>query len=210
MARRKLCNTCVKKTKAGRVCRRRTCKTSNLPYCWQHLPASEKHKSTILRLRGALENVNSTHREELYDHMLRVYGDNEDEKSIIGHQLSNVFARKSKYSARIWRDPKSEDMKAHVIVRPTVPVSRLAREEFNGERKELAKHLSPGMLYVDSVGTEPSFRRRGLASVLLRSYSNDMILHVEQKQTQIAYARIGFVKVPELSSDDRVCMIKKK
>jgi hypothetical protein len=207
MVRGKLCNVCVFKTRAGRACKRRTCKTTNLPYCWQHLPQAQKGKPLKTRLQSALHSAKPENRAELHEHMVRVFGGTEEEKEIIGHQLTSVYARNSNWQLRYYRDPKTTDIVAHVIVRPARPASRLAREEFEGS-KLLNKHVTQNMLYVDSVGTESRFRRRGLASVMMRSFSVPLILQCEPKHTR-TYSRIGFKKVPELTLPDRACMIRK-
>ena len=194
------CNRCVHKTKSGHLCKRRSCKGSNLPSCWQHLPATVKGKSLQTRLNHSLED--KADRAEVYEHMLRVYGDTPNDVEIISYQLKQVFKRRSKWQMKVWRNPKTQVIAAHVIVYPASPVSRLARAEFDGEQRALRPHVSLGMLYIDSVGTESAYRRRGLASVLLRSFGKPLLLHAENIGAIRAYRRIGFKKIDELSSPE--------
>jgi ribosomal protein S18 acetylase RimI-like enzyme len=200
------CNRCVHKTKSGRLCKRRTCKTSNLPYCWQHLPAAAKGKSLQTRLNHSLEDGSKAGRSEVYDHMIRVYGGSPQEVEIISYQLNEVFKRRSKWVMKIWRDPKTKVVVAHVIAYPANPVSRLARAEFDGKQRALRPHVSARTLYIDSVGTEAAYRRRGMASVLLRSFGRPLLLHAEDAGAIRAYRRIGFKRIDELSSPARTCM----
>ena len=130
------------------------------------MPRGERSKSTSARVRDATEPVGPQHRETLYEHMYRVYPSVESERQIVDHQLTELFRKRSGWQGRIWRGPDGE-IAAHVIARKVRPLVRIAREEFGGVAPPvLRKHVTPETLYVDSVGVEYRYRRRGLAGII--------------------------------------------
>ena len=204
----RLCNRCVHKTQSGKLCKRKTCKGSNLPYCWQHLPSSARGKPIQARLNMTLHDGKKEDRAAVYEHMLRVYGRSQEEIEIISFQLNAVYKRRSKWLMKVWKHPKTGVISAHVIAYPAAPAGRLARAEFDGNLRALRPYVKANTLYVDSIGVEAAYRRRGLASVMMRSFGKPLLLHAEDAGAVRAYARIGFKKIPELSTSERTAMAR--
>ena len=94
---------------------------------WQHLPQEQKGKPLKTRLQSALHSAKPENRAQLHEHMVRVFGGTEEEKEIINHQLTSVYARNSNWQLRYYRDPKTKDIVAHVIVRPARARARRIR-----------------------------------------------------------------------------------
>ena len=205
----KHCNTCVQKTKKGKLCSRRTCKGTNLPYCWQHLPAGQKATDLPARYAGSTELVRTSKKclNEAHDHLKRVFGSSPQELEIINYQLAHVKSRK--WKMRIWRDPRSGTPRGHVIMQPVATATRLASEEFDGNTLELKRHLLRGMLYVQSSGVERGYKKRDTLRILFGAYPNPLIAHVEKASARAEHRRLGFVRIPELSTKGRTVMIRK-
>ena len=202
----KTCNTCVQKTKKGRLCSRRTCKGTNLPYCWQHLPAAQKGTDLPSRYAGSTELVHKNGLNEAHDHLKRVFGSTKEELDIINYQLA--FVKSRKWQMRIWRDPRTATPRGHVIMQPILSARRIAHE-FGGQTAAVKRHLLKGSMYVQSSGIEKGYKKRDTLRILYGSYTNPLMVHVEKRADRAEHKRLGFVKIPELSSRGRTAMVRK-
>ena len=191
------------------MCSRRTCKGTNLPYCWQHLPAAQKGTDIPSRYAGSTELVrtNKNGMNEAQYHMKRVFGSTEEELEIINYQLAHVKTRR--WKMRIWRDPRTATPRGHVIMQPISSARRIASEEFGGQTAAVKRHLLKGTMYVQSSGVERGFKKRDTLRILFGAYTNPLITHVEKAGARAEHKRLGFVKIPELSSRGRTAMIRK-
>ena len=144
----------------------------------------------------------------LYQHMLRVYGDNAEERQIIDTQLASVYTKQPGWSGSTYM--VRGKVRAHVIVQKPPTLGRFVREEFSTKslRQVRAHTKGSDVLYVQSIGVDANLRRKGIAKLMLAQYKQTLWLHAEGADLVAAYKKMGFKEHPALQEGDRVFMTK--
>jgi hypothetical protein len=198
------CQTCSGETKKGNPCKRRTCLGKNVPYCWQHLPAALKTKYIRERVKKNLKPMRDTNRATTFEHLLRVYGDTDEEKRIIRPQLASVYNGTRGWSGKCFVEKGR--VRAHIIMQQPKPLSRFVRQEFTTHRLLKVRKYIPNWataLYVQSIGVDKGLRRRGILPLLIASYGNSPLLAHADPNEIASFTKLGFREVEALREFDR-------
>ena len=196
-------------TKAGTSCKRTTCLVRNVPYCWQHAPASLRNPYIRKQVQRGLKRIVDTPRVPIHEHMVRAFGDSAEDVEIIDHQLASVYTNQRGWSGLAYLSKKK--VRAHIIVQKPSSLGRFVRAEFeNVTLRQIRQHTTgKDVLYVQSIGVDRALRRKGVAKLLLNSYKGKTLwLHAEDAGAVAAYKKAGFREHPALKEDDRVFMTR--
>ena len=204
----KTCNTCLHKTKTGKLCKRTTCKNGNLPYCWQHMPLYMKKEPFQARLDKVLHVPTFADRNDIVEHLLIVHGETPQQKAEISDIMQKIYGRRNKWHMKIWRD-QNRKVKAHIIAYKAYPLSRLARQHMPGKARELRKLVKNSeTMYIESLEVQNPHKHRNIESVLIRSFQLPMLTCINEKKKIRNYKKNGFKKLPSVSTASRTCMIR--
>jgi len=164
-------------------------------------PPPLKAKSTRAK------NMTTVSRTKVEKHMYSVFGDDDENREIIGFQLDNVYSKKA-FSVMSGKTVVIENkLLAHVIVEVTKPLASWLPQEFeNTTVSQFRKHVKDPGLYLASVGSEKGHTK--LVSELIASYTESLWAHADTQKELKQYEGMGFESIMPLKQGNRYFLVR--